>query len=211
MISIKECVDVIVSDNLFLEDSLYNEYLNLSSFALYILPRVEQMTKKEVTIWSIKIALSRISKEKQKSIPYKRICSDNIFVKKNISLISLNNTINSNKLISKLHSINLWEDKNYFWVIQWVNEIDIIYSKNLKSWIEDILCNHNVKLKIDNLWAIWIHLDEELLNTMWVIYNLTKKLAFYNINIVNILSTYTEIVFVIKEKDIKKAFEVLVL
>ena len=211
MISIKECVDVIVSDNLFLEDSLYNEYLNLSSFALYILPRVEQMTKKEVTIWSIKIALSRISKEKQKSIPYKRICSDNIFVKKNISLISLNNTVNSNKLISKLHSINLWEDKNYFWVIQWVNEIDIIYSKNLKSWIEDILCNHNVKLKIDNLWAIWIHLDEELLNTMWVIYNLTKKLAFYNINIVNILSTYTEIVFVIKEKDIKKAFEVLVL
>ena len=211
MISIKECVDVIVSDNLFLEDSLYNEYLNLSSFALYILPRVEQMTKKEVTIWSIKIALSRISKEKQKSIPYKRICSDNIFVKKNISLISLNNTINSNKLISKLHSINLWEDKNYFWVIQWVNEIDIIYSKNLKSWIDDILCNHNIKLKIDNLWAIWIHLDEELLNTMWVIYNLTKKLAFYNINIVNILSTYTEIVFVIKEKDIKKAFEVLVL
>jgi len=209
MISIKECVDVIVSDNLFLEDSLYNEYLNLSSFALYILPRVEQMTKKEVTIWSIKIALSRISKEKQKSIPYKRICSDNIFVKKNISLISLNNTINSNKLISKLHSINLWEDKNYFWVIQWVNEIDIIYSKNLKSWIDDILCNHNIKLKIDNLWAIWIHLDEELLNTMWVIYNLTKKLAFYNINIVNILSTYTEIVFVIKEKDIKKAFEVL--
>jgi len=200
---------VIVSDNLFLEDSLYNEYLNLSSFALYILPRVEQMTKKEVTIWSIKIALSRISKEKQKSIPYKRICSDNIFVKKNISLISLNNTINSNKLISKLHSINLWEDKNYFWVIQWVNEIDIIYSKNLKSWIDDILCNHNIKLKIDNLWAIWIHLDEELLNTMWVIYNLTKKLAFYNINIVNILSTYTEIVFVIKEKDIKKAFEVL--
>jgi aspartokinase len=188
---------------------LYNEYLNLSSFALYILPRVEQMTKKEVTIWSIKIALSRISKEKQKSIPYKRICSDNIFVKKNISLISLNNTINSNKLISKLHSINLWEDKNYFWVIQWVNEIDIIYSKNLKSWIDDILCNHNIKLKIDNLWAIWIHLDEELLNTMWVIYNLTKKLAFYNINIVNILSTYTEIVFVIKEKDIKKAFEVL--
>ena len=209
MISIKECVDVIVSDNLFLEDSLYNEYLNLSSFALYILPRVEQMTKKEVTIWSIKIALSRISKEKQKSIPYKRICSDNIFVKKNISLISLNNTINSNKLIRKLHSINLWEDKNYFWVIQWVNEIDIIYSKNLKSWIDDILCNHNIKLKIDNLWAIWIHLDEELLNTMWVIYNLTKKLAFYNINIVNILSTYTEIVFVIKEKDIKKAFEVL--
>ena len=211
MISIKECVDVIVSDNLFLEDSLYNEYLNLSSFALYILPRIEQMTKKEVTIWSIKIALSRIAKEKQNSIPYKKICSDNIFVKKNISLISLNNTVNSNKLISKLHSINLWEDKNYFWVIQWVNEIDIIYSKNLKSWIEDILCNHNVKLKIDNLWAIWIHLDEELLNTMWVIYNLTKKLAFYNINIVNILSTYTEIVFVIKEKDIKKAFEVLVL
>jgi hypothetical protein len=50
MISIKECVDIIVSDNIFLEDALYNDYLNLSSFALYIQPRIEQMTKKQVTI-----------------------------------------------------------------------------------------------------------------------------------------------------------------
>ena len=68
----------------------------------------------------------------------------------------------------------------------------------------------HIKFKISELWAIWIHLDEELLKTTWVIYNLTKKLAFYNINIVNILSTYTEIVFIIDEKDLKKAFEVLI-
>ena len=211
MISIKQCIEEIVSDNLFLEDSLYNDYLNLSSFALYILPRVKQMTKKDVTIWSIKIALSRIAKEKQKTIKYKKINIDSFFIKKNINLLSLNNSKSSNELVSKLHSLNTWEDKNYFWVIQWITEIDIIYSANLKPWIDKVVDRHNKKLEISNLWAIWINLNEELINTMWVIYNLSKKLAFHDINLINVLSTYTEIVFIIDEKDLKKAFDVLVI
>ena len=211
MISIKNCVDKIVSDNLFLEDSLYNDYLNLSSFALYILPRIKQMTKKEVTIWSIKVALSRIAKEKQKSIKYQKIDYDNIFIKKNISVISLNNSDRSINSIKKVQLLNLWTDKNYFWVIQWITETDIVYSKNLKAWVEKLINKCDIKLKLGDLWAIWIHLDEELFDSIWVIYNFTKKLAFYNINIINILSTYTEIVFIVNEKDLKKAFEVLVI
>lgn len=211
MISIKKCIESIISDNLFLEDALYNDYLNLSSFALYIYPRIKQMTKKEVTIWSIKIALSRISKEQKKIIQYNRIYPNNIFVKKNISLISLNNSKDSHNIIKDIQSLNIWEDKNYFWVIQWITEIDIIYSQNLKLWIENLINNNKVKLRINNLWIIWIHLDKELLNTIWIIYNLSKKLTFYNINIINILSTYTEIAFIIDEKDLKKAFEILII
>lgn len=210
MISIKECVDEIVSENLFLEDSLYHDYLNLSSFALYIRPRIMQMTKKEVTIWSIKIALSRISKEKQKAIQYKRICPDNIFMRKNITIITLNNNECSDYLIRKVQVLKKYSDKNYFWIIQWINETDIIFSKYMKEGIENIISDDDLKLKVEWLWLIWINLDEKLLNTVWLIYSLTKQLAFYNISVVNMLSTYTEIVFVINKDDLKKAFEVLI-
>jgi len=211
MISIKKCIEEVVYNNLFLEDALYNDYLNLSSFALYILPRVEQMSKKNVTIWSIKIALSRIAKEKQKTIKFYNIKNDNIFVKKNISAVTLNNTNYNTLLIREIQSLDLWSNKDYFWIIRWVSETDIIYSQNLKSWIENIINSWDIKLKISNLWAIWIHLDEKFLNTPWLLYSLSKKLTFHNINIINVISTYTEIVFIVDQKDIKKAFEVLVI
>lgn len=209
MISIKECVYKIVIESQFLEDSLYNDYLNLSSFALYIRPRIIQMTKKDVTIWSIKIALSRMAKQKQKSIQYKKFSTDNIFVRNNITIITLTNTLDSDILIKKIQALKIHSDKNYFGIIQWINETDIIFSKSMRDWIHNIVSDNDLKLKLEWLWLIWINLDKELLNTVWLLYTLTKKLAFYNINIVNILSTYTEVVFIMDKKDLVKAFEVL--
>lgn len=213
MISIKESLLKIISDNFFLEDSLYYDYLNLTSFSSYILPRVKQITKKEVTIWSIKMALSRIAQEKQKTITHKKIQKDNIFIKKNINLISLINSKKSNDLIYKIYSSNLPWYENYFWVTRWIKEIDIIYSKKIKSQIDLLIKQNNVntKLELNNLWAIWIHLDKELLNTVWIIYDLTKKLTFFNVNIVTMLSTYTEISFIVNEKDLKKAFDLMII
>jgi hypothetical protein len=55
MISIQEALKKIISDSPFLEDGIYNSYINFSSFAEYIQPRVEQITKKKVTVSSIKM------------------------------------------------------------------------------------------------------------------------------------------------------------
>lgn len=209
MISINKCVWKIVSDNPFLEDSLYNDYLNLTWFAEFIKPRVEQMTKKEVSTWSIKIALSRIAKDIQKNTKNKKIKVDNLFIRKDLSIITLDNSEKSNYLVREIQALKSWTDKNYFWVIQWINETDIIYSNNLKPWVEKIIKKANHKLKIENLWAIWIHLDKSMIDDIWIIYTLTKKLAFYKINVINIISTYTEIVFILDKRDIKKAFDVI--
>ena len=68
MISINQALKEIISDSPFLEDGIYNWYINFSSFANYIRPRIEQITKKKVTISSIKMWLTKYSKETQKII-----------------------------------------------------------------------------------------------------------------------------------------------
>ena len=46
MITLRDALEEIVSSNAFLEDAIYNSYLNISSFAEYIKPQIEKLTKK---------------------------------------------------------------------------------------------------------------------------------------------------------------------
>jgi hypothetical protein len=55
MISIQDALTQIIADSPFWEDGLYHGYINFSSFASYIQPRVEQITQKNVTLSSIKM------------------------------------------------------------------------------------------------------------------------------------------------------------
>jgi hypothetical protein len=50
MKSIRQYIEEIVIENSFLEDALYYNYLNLSSFSEYIKPQLEKEMQKEITI-----------------------------------------------------------------------------------------------------------------------------------------------------------------
>lgn len=211
MIPIKKCIEEIVLENPFLEDALYNNYLNLSSFALYIKPRVKQMCKKEVSIWSIKVILSRIAQKYQKESSYNIIKTDRVFVRKNMNLLSVDNSSKSEKFLRKISSKITFSEKDYFGIIKWISETDIIFSSNLRDIIHESIDHSMIKIELNNVWAIWVSIDEKSFKSKGVIYNLIKKLAFYNINIFAISSTYTEILFVIEQDDLSKAFEVFII
>lgn len=60
----------IIQNNDFVEDGLYNNYLNLTSFWEYIKPIIEQKIQKEISVSSIKMTLiayfKRFTKTKKK-------------------------------------------------------------------------------------------------------------------------------------------------
>jgi hypothetical protein len=103
MISISKALEHIISESPFLEDALYHEYLNLSSFASYIKPRIEQITKKQVTLGSIKMSLSRYSIKQQKNITFKRFAIEDFFIKKNIHTLYMDKNPTNLQLIAELH------------------------------------------------------------------------------------------------------------
>jgi hypothetical protein len=43
-----------------------------------------------------------------------------------------------------------------------------------------------------------------------LIYTLTKKLNFNNINLLELISNFTEVAFLVEKKDLKKSLEVLI-
>lgn len=210
MKSIKTCIEEIVIENSFLEDALYYNYLNLSSFAEYIKPKLEKDLQKEVTVWAIKIALSRIAKEKQKSIENLVFKPNNFYVKKWIEIINI--WYNSDIIEKITQILNKKVDKKeyYFSIIQWNSEINIIFCEEIKDIIYKIIKEEKINISIKNLWAIWINLNEKMLETKGMFYTITKKLAFAWINVLEIVSTYKEIMIFVDEKDIKNSLNVLI-
>lgn len=210
MISIQQALEEVIADSPFLEDGMYHWYINFSSFASYIQPRIEKITKKKVTVSSIKMWLTKYSQEKQKSIAYKKFSIEDFYIKKHIKIIYMDKTSETLELIKTIYS-HEFSKENYLAIISWWREIWVIYDAKLADIIENHIDKKHRKLELEDLSTIWIYLDENCINEAWTIYTLTKKLNFSNINTVELVSNYTEIAFIVEQKNLKKSLEVLMM
>lgn len=208
MISINQALKEIISDSPFLEDWIYNWYINFSSFANYVKPRIEQITKKKVTISSIKMWLTKYSKWTQKNIKYKKFNTWDFYVKKNIEIIYMDKNSETLELIKNIFNNN-FDKESYLSIISGGREISIIYDYKISEEINSYILEKNIKLKVKDLSIIWMYFEEDNINENWLIYTLVKKLNFNNINLVEIISNFTEVAFLVNKKDLKKSFEVL--
>ncbi len=209
MLKLKDAIETIIASNPFLEDALSNSYLNTSAFAVFIKPQIEVMTKKSVTVSSIKMALSRIETDfSSKKAPI--FIPSDFFLRKDIELINIERTQESQSFIDRLYDSPerlVWA---YFAVIQGSAEIDIVFSSKLSDLVDSIVPEGARKLHMSSLALIWVHLDEDDLNTPWIFYNFSKKLYFFDVNVLQVISTYRELGIIVKWDDIKRAFDVIV-
>nr|MDD3720565.1 hypothetical protein [Candidatus Gracilibacteria bacterium] len=206
MISINTALDKIINESPFLEEGLYHEYINLTSFSEYIKPKIELITKKEVSIGAIKMALSRYIKNKQKIITYKRFDLNDFFIKKHINIIYTKNNIETFN-ITNINKSN----EDFITIIQGINNCSIVFNDNLKEKIEKIINKKDIILKLNNLSLIGINLDENRVNEIGIVYTITKKINFSNINIIEIITSLKEIHFLVKDEDLKKTIESIML
>ncbi len=208
MLKIKDAINTIVSNNAFLEDALLHSYLNISSFSEFIKPQIELLTKKEVTTSSIKMALSRISIQNRKKKQY-RLQADTFFLRKNITVLTINKNPVGHLFVHKIYeSVEKFPDE-YIAVIEWKNEIDIVFSSGLSDIINTIIPDDKIKIQIADAALIGTSLSKEAIYNPWLFYTVSKKLFFFGINILQVISTYREIGIIVNSQDTKRAFEII--
>jgi aspartokinase len=153
--------------------------------------------------------LTKYSQKVHKSLVYKRFCVDDFYVKKDISIIYMEKNSHTLSLIQQIYRDNFSTD-HYIITIHWEREIGIIYDNKIAEKIDWIIPVSVRKMFLQNFSAVWIYLPEDSINEIWVIYTLSKRLNFNNINIVEMVSNYTEITFIINKSELKKSLEVLI-
>lgn len=201
MIKIHNIVREILMADVEAGAALSNGYMNMTSYAEQIRPEVKYLTKKEVTLTSIVVALSRIRGEFKKNKPLIHdVVLTNITTK--LPLIEIVFEKNEKLLLNleSIHSDIGLDGKDFFTTTVSTTEINIICSSSYET---KILKYFKVKPKIivHNLAAVSLSFNPEEFKTPNTFFSLMYLLAKSSINIAEIISTYTELTFIVDEKD----------
>ena len=184
--------------------ALTNGYMNMSSYAYHIRPQVEMLTKKKVTIASLVVSLSRLRKEFKKVSPLiHKVEILNITTKLPLSEIVYENTSKFIEGLESLHKNILISREDFFTTNMSTTEVDIICSSNLAG---KVFKHFKMKPKIinHNLAAVGISFDPSVFGVPNTFFSLLSVTARAHINIEELVSTPTEFIFIVAEKDFGK-------
>lgn len=210
MITVPEAVEKIIKRSRYLYEALSKDLINSSSLARYMKQEVEDLTYKNVTTTSIMMALTRLQKNLPKGYAQITIFKEapDMIVRSNLTLIHVNN---SNDLLHKLSQIEKATQsfqKKALFTYGRVETIILTNKMNLEI-IKKILKKEEVTQVFPSVSSITIHLPQEAVTNPGIFYFFIKSLAWENVNILDILSTRTELTLIFKPEDINTAFGIL--
>lgn len=208
MIKISEVVsDMLHSDENAME-SLRAGILNLSAYAEKIRPTVEKRLYKEVRRGSIVTALSRLSSHMVQIPPLRALVHmEDISIKSPLCELSYELSQEILRNVSKLTT--KYARKGFFTVTQGVGELTLIIPQSLKDQAVQVIAQ-TPKGQYDNLAAVTARfIEDQYIEVPNMIYTMVATLASRRINLIEVVSTFTEISFIVRQQDLKSTIEIL--
>lgn len=210
MITVSEVVARIIKDSPFLEEGVSNGLINFSSLARKMKPEIEKITFKPVTVGAIVMSLKRLSSEIRRQANISQIIQNpDLLVRSNLIEYTVKNSdLLVSTQIQLLEQIAA-EQSSFLILTQNIYETTIIASSSLKETIAGMFKSESIISHFDNLSAVTIKLPEETIHTPGAYYHILKLLAWDNINLIEVTSSYTEFTIILDQKDVDRAFSVL--
>ena len=213
MKTIQEAVESTIRKTPFIEEALNEKLINVSSLARVILPEVSKLLKKEIKIGAVMMAINRLSPASElrirKNIKKLAINLGDFIVRSDLCDFTFKNTPSLLKEIAKILSKSADSNDYFLTVSQGIFETNIVTSKNLQQYVEDIFKKENLIHSVLDLASITIKLPKENLEQSGVYYFILKQLAWANIPLQEVISTTHEMTIVVKEKDVNETFAIL--
>jgi hypothetical protein len=212
MVTVPEKVREIILQSPFLEEGLASGIINLSALARQLLPQIEKELIKNVEEMTVVMALKRLSAQlKKKSYQMDDLLKNmkDLTVRLNLVEFTFRNSdflLEKQKLL--LQELSGFTDE-FVTITRGVFEIAIIISADAEKLVEEIFEEEEKISKISNLAAIIIKLPPKAISVPGVHYSILKHLAWGNINVVEVVSTFTEFTIIIGKDQIDNAFSIL--
>jgi aspartokinase len=208
MLKISTAIQDIVGKNPFLVFGFHNRLFNLTSLGKFLKPSIEARTKKEIKETAILMNLSRLQKKiKAKSVLANKYEISDLTVNYNLCVLTYYRRQEIYNKLFKFYSEV--QDKNEFMALSQGNrEITVLLSESSLGAIQKKI-KEKPKYFKKNLCSLGINFQEKYLASPGFLFYLTQQLTMQNINIREVSSTSTELIFYIDYKDMRIAFETL--
>jgi hypothetical protein len=206
-------VEEIIKKSPFLEEALAEGIINLSSLSRQIKPEIDEITKHDVQIGAIVMALKRLSPkfDPNLKIKVKKVINKlgDITVRSRITYYTFRN---SETIVDRqadlLKKIKGKKD-TFFAFSQGVYETTIILSDSEHDDVDSIFKNESLIQETKGLSSLTIKLPSENADVSGIYYFILKKIAWEGINILDIISTMHEFTIIVDDDSIDRAFTIL--
>ena len=204
-----------VAASLVLSETLQQGLINYSALTRRLLPTIKKKNPK-ANAASVLIALQRYADElASKPVDNQAqaiLANAEIIMKNNIASYTLERTALVMTELNEISRSIRWDAGEIFFFIQGTSEITVVIDANNNSRF--IKLNAYIIEKITDLGIISLREAEHSAkkyskNVPGYLALLTKTLADHHINILDIASTYRQIIFVIKEQQLTTAYGIL--
>lgn len=207
--SVASCVKNVINRSPFISEMLIQEVISFSNLAKSIQGKVESLYGESVNTAAIVMAIRRYADElkKEKKVTTKGNIEYDISMKTNIYDI---NFLRNDAFISKmpeLYNLVHVDSGDFLNITMGSHEISLMVSSKYKQTVDELLKGEKIVAQMNDLVALTIVFnDGEFLQTPGVMYLAVRKLAWENINVLEVVSTTNVLTFVIKREDSMNAY-----
>lgn len=208
MITVPQKVEEYITKSPFIKMMISEGIINLSQFARSIKPQLEVELKKTISDASIIMSLKRISEQLRfaKKIDYRNHLGD-ITLKSGLIELTFKNSKTLNRHLESL--LNKTSDEEYVTFVKGAWQTTLILSKTLEQTVKSIFSTELQESEFTQLSSITINLINQHIEEPGVVAYILNVLAWQGVNIIEVVSTFSELTVIIEDKDVQNAFGII--
>jgi len=210
MVTISHVVQNILNKHVFLQEAISQGIVSFNKLAENIRPIIEKELNKKVKHNAIVMAIRRYTEKlesKKDKIDFNYFRET--LLRTDICYIVIEETKTTVKTIQKLYDVINFKHGGIFNLTQGNYEISIITNQRYKDKFLDILNEENILKVVDNLVVISLTYSKDFSSTPGLLYNVSRFIAWEDINIYNVINTPKELAFIISKKDAMRCYNTL--
>lgn len=202
MIKIAQIVEELLKQDDLALTAAQAGWLNFSAYARSIKVKVEEELLKDVQEGSIVTALTRFVSGLPQRSTSEKDSIQSLSVHSNLEGMTYERSEFISEQIKKIYLDAVMGDKTYFTVTQGINEITLVAEASVADHFRKQIKKAKKIYDKKNLVGITVKFALRHLEIPNLIFKLTRRLAHKNVNIIEIVSTATELTYIIKKEDL---------
>ncbi len=209
MQTITDLIKTRLAGDLTAQDALQRGVLNLRAYGRSIRADVEASRGEKVDVATLAVSLSRLEKEAKKqpaAIPDLHI-NDLTVRAPLVDITYPRSTVTTRELEHITRGLHD-DSENFIAVTQGNREITIIVPARYESTVTNAVDEPPTFIQ-DNLYAVTVHFPVSYMTVPNVVYRLVASVASYKVNLIEIISTLTELSFVVEKDNVETVTKAL--
>jgi len=210
MVTISHIVQKILHDRPFLLEPMSRGIIAYGSLAEQIKPEIEEELEREVKTHAIVMALRRHAVTLKKT--HHQITFDyssEIILKTDMCDIAVLRSPTLLNKLKRLYDVVDFEKGDILNIIHGRHEVSVVTNERYREKSLDLLTGEKILSIEKHLVSLTLTYSKDFLYTPGIIYHIVRSIAWENINIYEVVSTNTELTFILNKKDGVKGYKVL--